>query len=388
MNSLPKKLRKKLDDRRENNSLRSLGNISELVDFSSNDYLGFSASEEIYKRALEILKEYKIEKNGATGSRLLSGNNQLYQDTETLIADFHKAETALIFNSGYDANLGFFGSVPQRGDVIFYDELIHASVRDGVMMSKAKGFKFKHNDLDDLKSRCRNEKESNSESTEIYIVTESIFSMDGDSPDLKGLSDFCSKNNCHLIVDEAHAIGVMGQGRGMIQELGLENQVFARIITFGKALGCHGAAVLGSEDLKTFLTNFARSFIYTTALAPHSIATIRAAYEVLKSNEGEDDDNVSKRLNRNIAMLRFYIKVSEMENHFIESASAIHCCLVSGNARVKEVSEKLSKNGFDVKPILSPTVPEGKERLRICLHSFNKEVEIEKLVKLLVTFIK
>ena len=211
--------------------------------------------------------------------------------------------------------------------------------------------------------------------------------MDGDTPDLKMLTDFCSKNNYHLIVDEAHAIGVIGKGRGIIQELKLERKVFARIVTFGKAMGSHGAAILGSADLKIYLTNFARSFIYTTALPPHSVATIRAAYELLKENDEMEDDNSVKRLNRNIAMLRFYIKLNALEISFIESVSAIHCCVVSGNEKVKYISEKLRENGFDVKPILSPTVPEGKERLRICLHSFNKEVEIERLIKLLATFI-
>jgi len=388
MNQLPKKLQKKLDNREESNALRSLGSATNLIDFSSNDYLGFSTSEKIYESASEIVKKASFQKNGATGSRLLSGNNQVYMDTEVLVSNFHDSKAALIFNSGYDANIGFFGSVPQRGDVIFYDELIHASIRDGITMSQAKGFKFKHNDLNDLEQRCRKEKGSTPDSSEIYIVTESVFSMDGDSPDLKRLSEFCSKNNYHLIVDEAHALGVIGQGRGLIQELGLESQVFARIVTFGKALGCHGAAVLGSADLKTYLVNFARSFIYTTALAPHSVATISAAYELLKTNQQKEEDQTIKRLNRNIAMFRFYVKMYALEGSFIESASAIHCCLISGNDRVREVSEELNKNGFNVKPILSPTVTEGKERLRICLHSFNKEVEIEKLVKLLATFIK
>lgn len=388
MKQLPKKLQEKLANRKDNNSLRRLGGTEGLIDFSSNDYLGFSTSEKIFKRTNQILQEYDLEGNGASGSRLLSGNSQLHIDTEAYIANFHATEAALIFNSGYDANIGFFSSVPQRGDIILYDEFIHASIRDGITMSQAKGYKFKHNDFTDLLGKLG--RIENGE--EVYVVTESVFSMDGDIPDLKALADVCLTNSCHLIVDEAHALGVIGSGKGLVNELGIENEVFARIVTFGKALGCHGAAILGSQQLKTFLVNFARSFIYTTALPPHSVASIKASYkqieENVKSGELKEDDNFRKRLNRNIAMLRFYVKMQELEKHFIESTSAIHSCIIPGNKNVKSVSEKLKENGFDVKAILSPTVPEGKERLRICIHSYNTEKEIEKLVKLLVTFIQ
>ncbi|HAX14428.1 MAG TPA: 8-amino-7-oxononanoate synthase, partial [Leeuwenhoekiella sp.] len=148
---LPKKLQEKLNQRRETNALRQLKTLDvELVDFSSNDYLGFSKNSTIFSRAGEILKEHNLEQNGAAGSRLLSGNHKLYELTERFIAKTHKVAAALIFNSGYDANVGFFGSVPQRGDVILYDEFIHASIRDGIQMSHAKAYKFKHNDLEDL----------------------------------------------------------------------------------------------------------------------------------------------------------------------------------------------------------------------------------------------
>lgn len=395
---LPKKLQKKLSHRKEINSLRGLGGItSGLVDFSSNDYLGFSTLEKIAERTFKILREYELEGNGSSGSRLLSGNSQLYMDTEAFIANFHSAEAALIFNSGYDANIGFFSSVPQRSDVILYDEFIHASIRDGISLSKAKGFKFKHNDLEDLEKRLRQAKPSTSchpepvegsfRQAEVYIVTESVFSMDGNIPDLVTLASFCFKHKYHLIVDEAHAVGVLEKGKGLVQELGIENQVFARIVTFGKALGCHGAVILGGEQLKTFLVNFARSFIYTTALSPHSVGAILASCEQLVKEQATEE-NLIKRLNRNIAMLRFYIKMYALEEHFIKSTSAIHSCVISGNERVKEISKRLKEKGFDVKSILSPTVPEGKERLRICIHSYNTEKEIDKLIKLLATFIQ
>jgi len=398
MNQLPNKLRKKLTDREVTGSLRSLGNTrAGLVDFSSNDYLGFSVSEEIFNTTSQILQDYTLEKNGASGSRLLSGNNKLIEGTELFIADFHKAETAIIFNSGYDSNIGFFSSVPQRGDIIFYDEYIHASIRDGISMSKAKAYKYGHNDLDGLaqlierqvaitRGELPAETSRQTEAQIIYIVTESVFSMDGDMPDLQKLTNFCSANNYYLIVDEAHAIGVVGKGKGLVQELGIEEQVFARIITFGKALGCHGAAILGSHQLIAYLVNFARSFIYTTSLSPHSVGAILASYRQL-ANEQTTEDNLIERLHRNIAMLRFYIKMYNIDEDFIVSTSAIHSCIISGNECVKNISERLKGQGFDVKAILSPTVPEGKERLRICLHSFNTEAEIEKAIKHLAAFI-
>ena len=381
MKQLPKKLQGKLEDRVSNNAMRSLDSSSNLVDFSSNDYLGFSASVIIFDKAAAILKEHKLEKNGATGSRLLSGNHPLYTLTESAIANFHNTPDALIFTSGYDANIGFFGSVPQRGDLIFYDELCHASIRDGIQLSSAKSYKYKHDDLGDLIAMAKRMQPYNDE---VYVVTESVFSMDGDTPELKALADFCTQRGFLLVVDEAHGVGVFGErGAGKIQELELEQAVFARIVTFGKAMGCHGAAVLGSKALKEYLVNFARSFIYTTGLPPHSVATIWAAYAHLSN----DADSV-KTVNRNIEILRLYIQKYQLKNYFVASNSAIHCCILPGNGVVKAISEKLKENGFDVKAILSPTVPLGQERLRLCVHSFNTEGEIKNLVELLVTFVE
>ncbi|WP_109097170.1 pyridoxal phosphate-dependent aminotransferase family protein [Aquimarina sp. AU58] len=377
----PEKLHKKFKNREKSNALRKLSEQKILIDFSSNDYLGFTSSKTIFDGAHQLLIKKTIQKNGATGSRLLSGNHKLYVEAEKMLADFHNSEEALIFNSGYDANVGFFSSVPQRGDIIFYDELIHASIRDGMQMSNAKSYKFKHNDIEDLKFQIeRNQKERSDQ--EIYIVTESVFSMDGDCPDLKSLIAFCQKYNYHLIVDEAHATGVFGDyGVGLLQKLEVENQVFARINTFGKALGCHGAVVLGSKDLKTYLVNFCRSFIYTTGLPPHSIATIQMAYEELQRTPEIE------KLIENITFFTQELESKHLTSRFIKSNSAIHCCIISGNENVKKVANEIQKKGFDVKPILSPTVPQGKERLRFCLHSYNSKEEISEVLELLATFV-
>lgn len=387
MGKRPKNLQQKLDQRQANNALRQLSEQNHLVDFSSNDYLGFAKSKEIFENTHEYLKQHNIIQNGATGSRLLSGNHVLYPVLEAVLCEFHNSEGALVFNSGYDANVGFFSSVPQRGDVILYDEYIHASIRDGIKMSNAKAFKFKHNNLEDLEKKCQTERSPSPEETNVYIVTESVFSMDGDSPDLIKLVELSKAYNTHLIIDEAHAVGVFGEnGSGLVQELGLEEGVFARLVTFGKALGCHGAALLGSEALKQYLVNFSRSFIYTTALPPHSLATINTAYNALViSNDSEKSHQPIHHLHLNIAFLKSVIK--QLGLNFINSDSAIHCCIIPGNDAVKAAAKKLQDNGFDVKPILSPTVPKGQERLRFCLHSYNSQQEIIEVLQLLATFV-
>lgn len=385
MAKLPKKLQHKLEERKEKNALRSLPFADNLVDLSSNDYLGFAKNEAIYANTFQLSLKKNISQNGATGSRLLSGNHSLYVELERQLTKFHKSESALVFNSGYDANIGFFSAVPQRGDVVFYDEFIHASIRDGIKMGNAKSYKFKHNSLEDLKSKFQAERSRSPNETEIYIVTESVFSMDGDSPDLKKFVDFCASEGFHLIVDEAHAVGVFGKkGAGLVQELGIEKQIFARIITFGKALGCHGAAILGGEQLKNYLVNFARSFIYTTGLPPHSIATILSSYRYLEIPDVEDQ---GKYLRDNILLFKRKIKSLEIAKYFVPSDSAIHCCMIPGNDKVKSVSKKLNDKGFDVKAILSPTVPEGEERLRFCLHSFNSPNEIGLVLQLLKSYL-
>ena len=380
----PNKLEEKLLIRKEDNSFRVLPDSKNIIDFASNDYLGFANSETIFGKAHQFLIDNNFKRNGATGSRLLSGNNKLFEEVERFLANYHQSETATIFNSGYTANLGFFGTFPQRGDVILYDELIHASIRDGIQLSNAKAYKFKHNDLEDLEKKMLKHKKflqanfdniSQTEPVEVYVVTESVFSMDGDSPDLIAMSKICKKHNAFFVVDEAHAVGVFDGG--LVQKQNLEDEIFARIITFGKALGCHGAVILGSRDLKDYLVNFARSFIYTTALSPHSLATIQCAYnEMLKQVQHD-------KLNLSINIQHFQKEIKRLSLNFITSNSAIHCCVISGNKKVKEISKQLQEKNFDVKAVLSPTVPKGKERLRFCLHAYNTNQEITKVLELL-----
>ena len=378
MKKLPVTLSDKLALRLQNNALRQLPKASDLVDFASNDYLGFSKSDAIFEATHQYLLDHNQKQNGATGTRLLSGNQQVYQFTEDCIAQFHQAPAALIFNSGYDANVGFFSAIPQKGDLILYDELCHASIRDGIQLSNAKAYKFQHNDLEDLERLLVRHPD-----TTIYIVTESVFSMDGDTPNMEELVQLAEKHKAYVVVDEAHALGVLGEkGEGLVQSLNLQETVFARIMTFGKGLGCHGAAILGGEDLKSYLVNFARSFIYTTGLSPHSVATILTAYEQL-----EKATDSQQLLKNNIAHFNQEKNRLSLKPLFVRSKSAIQSAIIPGNERVKGIAQQLQSKGFDVKPILSPTVPEGQERLRFCLHSFNSEQEITEVLQLLSTFV-
>lgn len=378
MKPFPKALTDKLQQREQRHSLRKLSDSNLQIDFSSNDYLGFARSSELFEKTHQLLVDRNLKSNGATGSRLLSGNHKLYSEAEKFIAAFHQTEAALIFNSGYDANVGFFSSIPQRNDVILYDELIHASIRDGIQLSNAKSYKFPHNDLEELAKLIQKFQTSE---TEIYVVTESVFSMDGDSPNLEELVTITEQHGVYLVVDEAHALGVFGEkGEGLVQNFQIQDKVFARIMTFGKGLGCHGAAILGSEDLKSYLVNFARSFIYTTGLSPHSVATILTAYQMLSSDS-------MKGLKHNITFFNQQKNLLGLKPLFVYSKSAIHSVVIPGNEKVKTIAGQLQQQGFDVKPILSPTVPEGQERLRFCLHSYNSEAEISEVLRLLSSFV-
>ena len=371
----PNNLVAKLENRKQSSALRQLSISKGLMDFSSNDYIGFAKSESIFQETHQYLTANNSIQNGATGSRLLSGNHKLYSETENYIAQFHQSESALIFNSGYDANVGFFSCVPQKGDFILYDELSHASIRDGIQLSNAKAYKFQHNDYEDLEQlvlRFQNEH------SEVYIVTESVFSMDGDSPDLEQLVQLSEKYNCHLVVDEAHSLGVFGEkGEGVLQDLNVHEKIFARIMTFGKGLGCHGAAILGSLELRIYLINFSRSFIYTTGLSPHAVATILIGYQHL-----EQTKNIQK-LKENIIHFNQEKNIFGLKPLFVRSKSAIQSVIIPGNDAVKAIANQFQEKGYDVKAILSPTVPEGQERLRFCLHSYNSKEEISDVLKLL-----
>jgi 8-amino-7-oxononanoate synthase len=352
-------LQQKLQARYQSSAYRQLSPENDLTDFCSNDYLGFARSAILTNYISEELSKYPLALNGSTGSRLLAGNTHYTESLEQQIAAYHGAQSGLLFNSGYDANLGLLSSIPQRGDTVIHDELAHASIIDGIRLSHAKRYSFKHNNLDDLAQKLKNMQGV------CYVVVESVYSMDGDLAPLLPIAQLVASYNASLIVDEAHALGVLG--RGLVNLLALEDKVFARVITFGKALGCHGAIILGSNELRQYLINFARSFIYTTAAPFHQNVSIKMGYQFL-----EQSSAIIADLKFNIEL---YNNLMEHYDAFLNS-SAIKTIIIGGNERTTSVALSLQKHGYDVRAILSPTVAAGSERLRICLHAYNTADEI------------
>ncbi|MES2808608.1 MAG: 8-amino-7-oxononanoate synthase [Bacteroidota bacterium] len=363
MSSAENFIKQRLADRQQAGSYRSLKPENELLDFCSNDYLGFARSPILKELIANEISKYG-DNNGSTGSRLISGNLAYTEQLEQDIANQFKADAGLLFNSGYDANVGLLSSLPQRGDTIITDELIHASVIDGSRLSHANRYTFKHNDLEALEAKLKNAKGT------CYVVVESIYSMDGDTPPLVKMLDLVEQYGANLIVDEAHAAGLYQTG--MITQLGLEERVFARVVTFGKAFGCHGAVVLGSHALRRYLINFARSFIYTTAAPFHQLAAIKKACGLLT----QSDDKIIA-LKSNISLFKQQINNAQLTC----SDSAVQCVLLHSNEKASEAAAYLQLQGFDVRAILSPTVAQGSERIRICLHAFNTSDEITKLAE-------
>ncbi len=382
-NNLETHLQNQLDKRKNSTNLRSLvlPNPNN-IDFFSNDYLGLARNQELQN---SILEEYKIQsnrfktsRNGSTGSRLLSGHNEYFEEVETQLAHFFRAEKGLFFGSGYHANVALLSSILTRNDVILYDNLVHASLKEGYRLSNANHFSFKHNDLEDLEKKFLRIKENNktNENQTILVVVESVYSMDGDICPLQKLVEVCEKYNANLVVDEAHSTGIFGSiGNGLVAELGLEKRVFARINTFGKGFGTQGAVILGGKTLIDYLINFALPFIYTTAPPLFQLVSVKKAMDFLKIYQKE----LNQKLHQNIELFVSQSKkvlYSDLDKNFISSKTSIQIIPIQGNEECQKVALNLQKEGFEVRAIKSPTVKKGEERLRICLHSFNTETEI------------
>jgi len=368
---LSQRLRKRFNE----NSFRTLrpADFSK-ADFSSNDYLGFARSGKLADMCTEAWARVQSKEEtrfiGSGGSRLLSGDSTYAHFLEDVIAEFFGSESALIFNSGYTANLSLFSALPSRSGTVIYDDYIHASVRDGIRMSGCRAWSFRHNDLahlEDLLVKSQGEK---------WVVAESVYSMDGDSPDLKKLVELCEYYNAALIIDEAHSGGVQGEyGSGACKQAGLSERVFARLFTFGKAFGVHGAAVCGSHTLVNYLINFARPFIYSTALPLHDLTAIRSSLKL-----SEEADHLRNDLNRLVDYFRIAANASTLKSRLILSDSPIQGIVIPGNQEVRRVAEACQSAGLDARPVLSPTVKAGTERLRIILHSYNTTSEIDRLI--------
>ncbi|MGL1886555.1 MAG: 8-amino-7-oxononanoate synthase [Reichenbachiella sp.] len=365
----------KLQEREDNGNLRLLSQPKDLIDFVSNDYLGLGRSKALFEKINDYSYQGITNLNGSTGSRLLAGNNEHIEQLELKLAKIFNTEACLIFNSGYVANLALISSIAQRNDTIIYDNLAHVCIKEGAALSPAKKHSFKHNDVEDLEKKLKNA------SGNKFVVIESIYSMDGNKAHFEDIIAVCKIYDAEIIVDEAHSTGLYGdKGAGIIESLGLNNNFIARVMTFGKAMGVHGACVVGSKELIDYLINFARPFIYTTSLPMHSIFSIDAAFEFIALHpqlQTESQDN--------IAYFNSYFseKINRDSCQKLKSDTPIQPVIIGENQKAKHLALELQSVGYDVRPILSPTVPEGTERLRISIHTHNSKSEIKNLIDVL-----
>ena len=369
------RMEQQLSIRKEQGNLRKLPTQLPTIDFASNDYLGLARSVALAEAIEKAARDYVSPIHGATGSRMISGNLPLAEALEEELAAYLQAEACLLFNSGYAANQGLLSALLQRGDTVLYDELAHACIKDGCRLSLANRFSFRHNDLGHLRQKLGRA------SGQVIVVVESVYSMDGDEAPLRELVQLCKEYGAGLVVDEAHSTGIWGpDGAGSCVAQGIANDVLARVHTFGKAMGVHGACVAGNRVLIRYLLNHSRTFIYTTGLPPHSLLSIREAIRYRQQHAG-----LVAALFRNIGLFYHYVQQQQeaFGGRLLASSSPIQGLLIPGNHAVRTAAKKLQDNGFGIWPIVAPTVAEGQERLRICLHSYNTEAELKALVEAL-----
>ena len=331
-----------------------------LLNLSSNNYLGFADNKKITEEFLNTVgSKYSF---GSASARLLTGTLPIYKELENLISDIFKKDKTLLFNSGYHANVGINSSIAGKGDVIFSDKLNHASIIDGMRLSEGKFFRFPHKNIQALEKLLIRERKNFNNA---IIVSESVFSMDGDIADIEKLVELKEKYNCILILDEAHAFGVFGKkGLGVTETLNITDKVDLIVGTFGKAIGSMGAFATGNKTIIDYLTNKARSFIFSTALPPINIAFSKWIIE------NKLPYTYQKRMN----MLTIGQKAGS-ESHIIP-------IIIGGNKETVDICNILFHNGFFTLPIRPPTVPEGTSRLRLSLTTDITEKEIFNAISL------
>jgi 8-amino-7-oxononanoate synthase len=335
------------------------------IDFNSNDYLGLSEDSRLREAVMEGLAAGG--RLGSGGSRLLSGNARAWEELEEEFSDFVGTEAALFFTSGYAANIGLLGSVIRKEDLVFSDSANHASIIDGIRYSGAKKVIFPHRDWDFLESELRR---SAGAPQEKFIVVESLFSMDGDRSPIGELVNMAERYGAELIVDEAHAVGVLGpQGRGLVAEAGASRRILAAVYPCGKALASAGAFVCGSQALKQFLINRARTFIFNTALPPYFACQIRAAIQAV--TEG---DVLRNRVRESSCFLREQLQEAGFNTG--SSDSHIAPVILGANDLAVGYAEGLAKAGFTVRAIRPPSVPAGMARLRLSVTAKLKQEDL------------
>lgn len=344
------------------------------INFSSNDYLGLATDERLKEAAIEAIQQYGT---GSSASRLISGTGPLVLGLEQALAQFKHSEAALVFNSGYQANVGILQAILEPGDWVFCDRLNHASLMDGCRLSGARWTRYHHLDLQNLEARLR---KAPAEACK-WIVTDSVFSMDGDYPDLNALVEIAEHHGALIMVDEAHATGLYGSARssGLCEQFGVSDRITLQMGTFSKALGGAGAYVAGSHVMINTLINRARGFIYSTALPPAVIAAAHAAVTLVQS-----DSQPKTRLWENVAYFEKQACAAGLEPRLsLPLKSPIIPILVGDSTKTLKISQTLLNTGYFVQGIRPPTVPPGTSRLRIALSAAHTPAQIDGLIRAL-----
>lgn len=379
MDALDQQLRRKIAHAQRANRYRTLEPIDSsqgrsvivdnerLLNFSSNDYLGLANHESVRTHACDAIQRYGV---GSGASALLSGRSVVHDELEQRLAAFMHAEAALLYSSGYLANLGTIAALIGRHDHVYQDRLNHASLIDAVTLSRAHSHRYQHADANDLRQQL-----SNTAGQRNWIISDTVFSMDGDIAPLPELARLAGEFDATLIGDDAHGIGVLGAGRGAAVEFGLPADALPiHIVTFGKALGTAGAAVVGSAALIDTLIQSSRTFIYDTSPPPAIAAATLAALELIAA-----DPAIVARLQSNIA----YFKARTADLPLLNSATPIQAFMVGEEAAALRLAETLRNKGVYVRAIRPPTVPVGTARLRLCLSAAHTHADLDRLVTLL-----
>ena len=369
-----------LEDHRRNDRLRTLEPLEtsqgrhiaigqeRLINFSSNDYLGLSAHPDLRAAAVKAIKQYGV---GSGASALLSGRSRVHAELEQRVAQFMRRDRALLFSSGYLANIGVISALVQRKDHIFHDRLNHASLIDAVALTLAKSTRYPHLDLDALRLAL-----GKNDSPARWIITDTIFSMDGDLAPLGDLATVAKQHDAILITDDAHGFGVEAEGRGAAAAFGLSQaDLPIQIVTFGKALGTAGAAAVGSDALIETLIQSSRTFIYDTAPPPMIAAATLAALEILTN-----DRSLLRKLQENIA----HFRRAAITLPLLPSTSPIQPVMIGRESAALAISADLRAAGIYARAIRPPTVPAGTARLRICISAAHSNEDIDQLVTTLV----
>ena len=386
MNSFTNELNRRLADLREQNLFRELRRVDSaqgsriqiggkfFLNFSSNDYLGLANHPTLKEAAIRAVEKFGA---GAGASRLICGSLSPFHELEDALAAFKKTEAALTFSTGYASALGTITALVGKDDIIILDKLVHACIVDAAKLSGAKLRIFDHNDLNDLEDKLRWARKNSQ--GQILVVTESIFSMDGDAAPLREIVGLKEKYGAWLMVDEAHATGIIGKnGRGLADELGVSNQIEIQMGTLGKALGASGGYICGNRALIDFLINRARSFIFSTAPIPAAAATAMAGIQIAQSAEGE---KLRAQLLQRITEFH-----SGIRHQPYAISTAIIPLILGDENRALDAATKLREQNIFVPAIRYPTVARGAARLRVTLTAAHTAADVAELVAALKKF--